>query len=86
MNGQNQRVVDDWPTKRMDMNPAEHVWAKLGIALRTECDASRTFGDLKDLGNITWERVYSRAYFRQLTDHHTPRLAEVVEMRGGVTK
>jgi transposase len=86
LKGKNQRVVDDWPSKGMDINLIEHVWAKMGKALRTEYDPNRTFDEFKDLVKRTWESVCSRAYLEQLTDHPTTRLAEVVEMRGGMTK
>jgi hypothetical protein len=86
LQGNNQRVVDDWPSKGMDMNLIEHVWAMMGKALRKEYDPNRTFDEFKDLVKITWENVCSRAYLRKLTDHPTTRLAEVVKMGGRVTK
>lgn len=81
-----QRVVDDWPSKGMDINLIEHVWAQMGRELRAEYDPTRTFSEFKDLVTRTWEKVCSRVYLRQLTHDPRTRLAEVVAKRGGMTK
>lgn len=83
---QDQLVVDDWPSKGMDMNLIEHVWAMMDRELRAEYDPKRTFDEFKELVKSTWERVCTRTYLRQLTHDPRTRLAEVVRMRGGVTK
>lgn len=74
----------NWPARSPDMNPIEHVWARLGRQLSLQDEPPQTIEHLVDALHVQW-RAIPQVFIRNLIESMPRRLAAVVEARGGPT-
>jgi hypothetical protein len=80
-----QAVVEDWPSKGMDLNVIENVWACMDRSLALQHDATWTLEQFEHKVQEVWGQVCRVGYLRKCVDSVPSRLREVEQAGGGMT-
>jgi hypothetical protein len=75
----------DWPAQSPDMNPIEHVWKQLKLAINKRRERPKSLGDLETAIKEEWARLGSDLA-RSLVESMPKRVAALGQARGGHTK
>lgn len=80
-----QLVVEDWPSKGMDINIIENVWAEVDKKMALAYDPERTFPDYKHKLEEVWHNVCTLPYLKKCAESVPSRLEKVVKAQGGMS-
>ena len=74
----------EWPSNSPDLNPIEHLWAYMKMALRKKMITSKS--QLKsEIANI-WKNEISKDFLEKLILSMPSRIKECLKNKGGVTR
>ena len=74
----------EWPSKSLDLNPIEHVWAFMKFRISQRLQRHHRLADLRRMVVEEWDRV-PIAYINRLIRSMNTRARQVVQYHGGYT-
>ena len=80
-----QLVVEDWPSKGMDLNVMENVWAQVDRKVALAHDPDSTLEQYKQTLEEAWRTVCTPTYLAKCVESVPSRLEEVVKAQGGMS-
>ena len=81
-----QPVVEDWPSKGMDLNIMENVWAQVEKKMALAHNANNTLAQFKQQLEEAWRTVCTPTYLAKCAESVPGRLEEVVRAQGGMSR
>jgi len=76
--------VLDWPSQSPDLNPIEHVWQQLKVAIHNRGSKAKSLDDVFNIVQEEWDN-FSMANLQKLVDSMPQRCQEVIAAKGGHT-
>ena len=74
-----------WPAKSPDMNPIEHIWAKMGTAIRNGPNPPTNLVEMEAALRREWNAI-DQGTIQRLIFSMRRRCAAVIDANGGSTK
>ena len=77
--------VLDWPSQSPDLNPIEHVWRQVKMAIYARFDKATSLDEVFNIVQEEWDNL-PMANLHKLVDSMPARIQAVIKAKGGHTK